>query len=243
VVTPATTINEVLNTFLATQSDLLLIDENSVVADPHMELLTDYPRSASAALVAIEKNGDTLVRQNRIASASSASHKVTIGNRKFVGLLRLSQKQREEIATALQTAAITKARGNTVDLVLVALTRAMIKVDAAEVWAAPYCRSSDATVREETKRSISQLNMGRVRLRMANRANDGFFSVFFLRKFSKILTWMAVKVGATPNQVTLISFGIGLYSAYAFSQGTFWQIFLVRFFFNSASLLTVLMES
>jgi len=226
VVTPATTINEVLNTFLATQSDLLLIDENSVVADPHLELLTDYPRSASAALVAIEKNGDTLVRQNRIASASSASHKVTIGNRKFVGLLRLSQKQREEIATALRNAATTKAKGNTVDLVLVALTRAMIKVDAAEVWAAPYCRSSDATVREETKRSISQLNMGRVRLRMANRANDGFFSVFFLRKFSKILTWVAVKVGATPNQVTLISFGIGLYSAYAFSQGTFWQIFL-----------------
>ena len=61
VVTPATTINEVLNTFLATQSDLLLVDENSVVADPHMELLTDYPRSASAALVATEKNGDTLV--------------------------------------------------------------------------------------------------------------------------------------------------------------------------------------
>ena len=226
VVTPATTINEVLNTFLATQSDLLLIDENSVVADPHLELLTDYPRSASAALVAIEKNGDTLVRQNRIASASSASHKVTIGNRKFVGLLRLSQKQREEIATALQNAATFKAKGNTIDLVLVALTRAMIKVDAAEVWAAPYCRSSDATVREETKRSISQLNMGRVRLRMANRANDGFFSVFFLRKFSKILTWVAVKVGATPNQVTLISFAIGLYSAYAFSQGTFWQIFL-----------------
>lgn len=226
VVTPATTINEVLNTFLATQSDLLLIDENSVVADPHMELLTDYPRSASAALVATEKNGDTLVRQNRIASASSASHKVTIGNRKFVGLLRLSQKQREEIATALQNAATTKARGNAIDLVLVALTRAMIKVDAAEVWAAPYCRSSDATVREETKRSISQLNMGRVRLRMANRANDGFFSVFFLRKFSKLLTWVAVKVGATPNLVTLISFAIGLYSAYAFSQGTFWQIFL-----------------
>ena len=226
VVTPATTINEVLNTFLAKQSDLLLIDENSVVADPHIELLTDYPRSASAALVAIEKNGDTLVRQNRIASASSASHKVTIGNRKFVGLLRLSQKQREEIATALQNAATFKAKGNTIDLVLVALTRAMIKVDAAEVWAAPYCRSSNATVREETKRSISQLNMGRVRLRMANRANDGFFSVFFLRKFSKILTWVAVKVGATPNQVTLISFAIGLYSAYAFSQGTFWQIFL-----------------
>ncbi len=80
-VTPATTINEILTSFVDSQNDLLLIDENSVVADPHMELLTDYPRSASAALVATEKNGDTLVRQNRIASASSATHKVTIGNR------------------------------------------------------------------------------------------------------------------------------------------------------------------
>ena len=61
---------------------------------------------------------------------------------------------------------------------------------------------------------------------MANRANDGFFSVFFLRKFSKLLTWLAVKIGATPNQVTLISFAIGLYSAFCFAQGSFWQIFL-----------------
>ena len=226
VVTPATTINEILTLFIDSQSDLLLIDENSVVADPHMELLTDYPRSASAALVAVEKNGDTLVRQNRIASASSASHKVTIGNRKFVGLLRLSQKQRPEIIAALENALTHKVRGNALDLVLVALTRAMIKVDAADVWAAPYIRSADKSERDQTQESIAKLNMGRVRLRMANRANDGFFSVFFLRKFSKILTWLAVKVGATPNQVTLISFAIGLYSAYSFSLGGFWNLFL-----------------
>ncbi len=226
VVTPATTINEILTLFIDSQSDLLLIDENSVVADPHMELLTDYPRSASAALVAVEKNGDTLVRQNRIASASSASHKVTIGNRKFVGVLRLSQKQRTEIIAALENALTHKVRGNALDLVLVALTRAMIKVDAADVWAAPYIRSANKSERDQTQESIAKLNMGRVRLRMANRANDGFFSVFFLRKFSKILTWLAVKVGATPNQVTLISFAIGLYSAYSFSLDGFWNLFL-----------------
>jgi len=226
VVTPATTINEILTLFIDSQSDLLLIDENSVVADPHMELLTDYPRSASAALVAVEKNGDTLVRQNRIASASSASHKVTIGNRKFVGVLRLSQKQRTEIIAALENALTHKVRGNALDLVLVALTRAMIKVDAADVWAAPYIRSANKSERDQTQESIAKLNMGRVRLRMANRANDGFFSVFFLRKFSKILTWLAVRVGATPNQVTLISFAIGLYSAYSFSLGGFWNLFL-----------------
>ncbi len=226
VVTPATKIEEILHNFVESETDLLLIDEDSVVADPHMELLTDYPRSASAALVAAEKNGDTLVRQNRIASATSASHKVTIGNRKFLGVLRVSQKQRDEVIGALENAIRCNPKGNAIDLVLVALTRAMIKVDAAEAWAAPCGRTSNPAEREKIKSDIAALNMGRVRLRMANRATDGFFSVFFLRKFSKLGTWLAVKLGATPNQVTLISFAIGLYSAYNFSQGTFWSIFL-----------------
>jgi hypothetical protein len=60
---------------------------------------------------------------------------------------------------------------------------------------------------------------------MANRANDGFFSVFVLRKFSKLFTWAAVRLKMTPNQVTLISFAVGLLSAYEFSRGTFWPIF------------------
>jgi phosphatidylglycerophosphate synthase len=61
---------------------------------------------------------------------------------------------------------------------------------------------------------------------MANRANDGFFSVYFLRRFSKVLTWVAVKIGATPNQVTIASFAIGLYAAYLFAQGDFRSILL-----------------
>ena len=229
IVTASTSIEEIVKKFEESSVDLLLVDENSVIADPHLELLTDYPRGASAALVATEKNGNTLVRQNRIASASSASHKVTIGNRQFAGALRLSQKQRSEILSALTSAASRKAQGNALDLVLVALVRATVKVDAADIWAAPFARSADPQERERVKEEIAKLNMGRVRLKMANRANDGFFSVFFLRKFSKLLTWVAVRVGATPNQVTLISFAIGLYSAFCFAQGTFWQIFLGAF--------------
>ena len=78
IVTASTSIEEIIKKFEESSVDLLLVDENSVIADPHLELLTDYPRGASAALVATEKNGNTLVRQNRIASASSASHNVTI---------------------------------------------------------------------------------------------------------------------------------------------------------------------
>ena len=229
VVTSSTKVREILDSFKALDSDLLLLDQNSIIAQPHLELLTDYPRSASVALVSTQKNGDTLVRQNRIASASSSSHKVTIGNRNFAGAIRISQRQRDEVIKALEGAANANLSGNAIDLILVALTRARVQVDAAELWAAPYARSSDDLVRENIKSELANLNMGKLRLKMANRANDGFYSVFFLRKFSKLLTWLAVRVNATPNQVTLISFAVGLYSAFCFTKGTFSQTLLGAF--------------
>jgi len=228
-ITAKTSLSEILETFQNSTRDLLLLDERTVITDPHLELLTDYPRSSSAALVAIAKNGNTLVRQNRVASASSSSHKVTIGNRDFVGAMRLSQRQREKIISAVENAITYKAKGNALDLLLVALVRATIKVDAVDVLSAPWSRSDDVQERERVKHELASLNIATLRLKMANRANDGFFSVFFLRKFSKILTWVAVKVGATPNQVTLLSFAIGLYSAYSFSRGTFLSILLGAF--------------
>ena len=225
-VTSSTTVREVLGSFKATTDDLLLLDQNAVIAKPHLELLTDYPRSTSVALVATQKNGDTLVRQNRIASASSQSHKVTLGNRNFAGALRISQNQREHVISALEGAIESRLPGNAIDLSLVALTRARVQVDAADLWAAPYARSADNLVRESVASELENLNLGQLRLKMANRANDGFYSVFFLRKFSKLLTWLAVRVKATPNQVTLISFAIGLYSAFCFTKGSFSQTLL-----------------
>jgi hypothetical protein len=139
--------------------------------------------------------------------------------------MRLSQFQREEIIEVLNKVKDTKHAGTAIDLVLVALVRAALVVAPAEVAGAPYIRSSDAAEREAVKREIAALNDARLRLKLANRANDGFFSVFFLRKFSKLFTWAAVRLKMTPNQVTLISFAVGLYSAYQFSQGTFWSIF------------------
>ncbi|MEY4206801.1 MAG: hypothetical protein RL255_638, partial [Actinomycetota bacterium] len=221
VISQKSTIRDVITEFESSNQDLLLIDERTVIADPHLELLTDYPRSSSAALVAVQKNGNTLVRANRIASASSVSHKVTIGNRDFVGAIRLSQNQREAILKALSEAEEFGAKGNALDLVLVALVRATVRVDGVDIWSAPYSRSDLASEREAVARQLAELNIEKLRLSMANRANDGFFSVFVLRKFSKILTWLAVKIGATPNQVTTISFLIGLYSAYSFSRGEF----------------------
>jgi hypothetical protein len=224
-VSSQTTLAELLQNFLATDQDLVFIDENTVITQPHLELLTDFPRGASAALVGKENDfADTQVVRTSVVSASSSSHTVTNPNRVFTGALYLSQKQRVEIEKAVAGAIASKATGHALDLVLVALVRATIRVDAVELLEAPFTRSSEAPRKEQTAKQIQKLSIPRLRLKLANRANDGFFSVYVLRRFSKLLTWVAVKIGATPNQVTIASFAIGLYAAYLFAQGDFWSI-------------------
>jgi hypothetical protein len=224
-VSQQTPLTDLLQSYLASSQDLVFVDEHTVITEPHLELLTDFPRGASAALVGREKDfANTQVVQGSIVSASSASHTVTNPNRVFTGALYLSQKQRAEIEIALGEAAAAKAAGHAIDLALVAIVRATIRVDAVELLEAPFVRSSEPELREKTAKQIQKLSIPRLRLKMANRANDGFFSVYVLRRFSKVLTWIAVKIGATPNQVTIASFAIGLYAAYLFAQGDTWSL-------------------
>jgi phosphatidylglycerophosphate synthase len=224
-VTSNNTLADLLKHFVDAKDDIVLLDATSVITEPHLELLTDFPRSASAALVAKELDfADTLVRATQVVSASSASHKPTEANRVFTGAIRLSKKQATEITNALEVAIARNAKGHALDLLLVALVRATVRVDAVELVAAPFARSQDETVRTQTTKALTKIKIPMLRLKLANRANDGFFSVFFLRRVSKLLTWAAVKVGATPNQVTIASFAIGLYAAFLFAQGDTWSL-------------------
>ena len=221
----ATTLRDLMKLFTDSADDVVFIDENTVLTEPHLQLLTEFPRSASAALVGKQTDfSDTLVRAGQVVSASSASHKTTESNRVFTGALRLSKKQTPEITKALGEAISRNAKGHALDLALVALVRANIRVDAAELVAAPFSRSEDVEFTSATTKALAKINIPMLRLKLANRANDGFFSVFVLRRFSKLLTWMAVKIGATPNQVTLASFAIGLYAAFLFAQGDTWSL-------------------
>jgi phosphatidylglycerophosphate synthase len=224
-VNASTTLAEILKAFSDSSDDLVFVDENSVLTDPHLELLTDFPRSTSAALVGKSVDyADTLVRASKIVSASSASHKTTESNRVFTGAFRFSKKQDLHIKSALQGAISANAKGHALDLALVALVRANVKVDSVELVDAPFSRSQDKGVTAQTEEALRKVKIPSLRLKLANRANDGFFSVFFLRRVSKLLTWAAVKIGATPNQVTIASFAIGLYAAYLFAQGDTWSL-------------------
>lgn len=224
-VADSTKISEILTAFTESKFDLILIDENSVFSQPHLELLTDYPRKTATALVAPLYDGETRVIGDRVVGASSSFHTAGGGNSTFVGAMRLSQNQRNDVIAALGAIDKSGVSGHPLDLILVALVRAGIYVASAQLTFAPFVRSKDSDLRSKVKSEIASLNEGRLRLKMANRANDGFFSVFVLRKFSKLFTWAAVRLRVTPNQITLISFAIGLLSAYEFSRGDFWSIF------------------
>ncbi|MEJ6573904.1 MAG: DUF5941 domain-containing protein [Actinomycetes bacterium] len=221
-----TKISDVIQVFESSNQDLLLLDINSVVTKPHLELLTDYPRTVTTALITKVKDGGTRISQGQISGTTSDYHEVGHGNYLFLGIVRLSQFQRQEIIETLSKIKDTNHPGNAIDLILVALVRAAIVVAPAEIAGAPFIRSSNADERLAIQNQIAKLNDARLRLKLANRANDGFYSVFFLRKISKLFTWLAVRLKMTPNQVTLISFAIGLLSAYEFSKGSFWAIFI-----------------
>lgn len=214
-VTGSTKIAEIIDNFENNAQDLLLIDTDTLVPTPIMELMSDYPMGASNAMVTSNFGGNIEVGGGAVISASSDYHRAEAGTHDFVGLLRLSQKQRHEILSALNAIKDGNYPGKKIDLVLVALIRSGISILTTPVDKKFWIRTS-----EKSGNEFDGINESRLRLKLANRSNDGFYSVFFLRKISKLLTWAAIKLKMRPNQITVISFIVGMYAAFLFSKGT-----------------------
>ena len=214
-VTSSTQISEIITQFENSSQDLLLIDVDTLVPKPILELMSDYPMGISSSMVSKNYGGNVEVGGGAIVSASSEYHRAEAGTHDFVGLLRLSVNQKSEIISALSAIRDTNLSGKRIDLVLVALVRSGLAISSNPIDKKYWIRTS-----EKTGQEFSEVNENRLRLKLATRANDGFYSVFFLRKISKLLTWVAIRLRMRPNQVTALSFLIGLYAAYQFSLGT-----------------------
>lgn len=64
----------------------------------------------------------------------------------------------------------------------------------------------------------------RARLDAAVKANDGFFTTFFVSPYSKYVARWAARRGLRPNQVTVASLLLGAVAAAAFATGERWGL-------------------
>ncbi|MBT5183400.1 MAG: CDP-alcohol phosphatidyltransferase family protein, partial [Actinobacteria bacterium] len=132
-----------------------------------------------------------------------------------------------DLEKAIHSGVITADSSEVVELVLAALTRAQIGVRAVELIDAPWFRSpEDVTV---SKAQIAAMPQSRIRGLQANRVDDGFYSTFVVRKLSKPLSSVAIKLRMSPNLVTVISFIVGVAAALSFAQGARWALVLGAF--------------
>ena len=215
-----TSLDSIIERFSSASEDLILRESTLEIQQPYLDELEDFPHRQSAAIVALAGEGevrDVFMRNKLIRSVMTPIHDSPAANRRFTGILRLSVYQREAIIDALKQGKDERfAKIRLLDLVLLLLVRNAINVTPVSIGRAPWrnsYRGRDGEVPVLTPRGAKRL-----KLTLANRSNDGFFSVLVLRRLSKPITAFSVRFGISPNLITFVSLLIGFYSAYLFSQ-------------------------
>lgn len=108
-----------------------------------------------------------------------------------------------------------------VALLLVTAVRGGVPVAATAlppglVWALPTSAAEVA----EARRARGDVDEERVRLDAAVKAEDGFFTTFFVSTYSRYWARWAARRGFTPDQVTVVSMLLGVVAAVGFAWGT-----------------------
>lgn len=213
----------------------LIVDADLIVADACLGQLVDDPAVRSGALVgeAAPADGDAgeaapvRVAQKRIASAGSAVHDVSEPSAASLGALVIDARDTAAAAEALTAlAAAARARGwqaDPLDLTLVGLVRGQVAMGAV-ASVGPVLRGGTPEQRAQVQSDLAGIDEARVLLERANRPDDGFYSTYVLRRASKPLTAMALRLGLTPNQISVFSLFVGLAAALCFATGSWWGL-------------------
>lgn len=216
----------------------LVVDGDLIVADACLGQLVDDPSVRSGVLVADgpgavpgdASSGSAVpvrVAQRRVASAGSAVHTVSGPTGVALGAVVLDSRDIEAAAAALRTAARTAEalgwQADPLDITLVALVRAQVAIGAVGA-VGPVLRGGDPRQRDRVFADLAAIDEARVLLERANRPDDGFYSTFVLRRASKPLTSLALRLGLSPNQVSLFSLAVGLSAAACFAVGAWWGL-------------------
>ncbi len=205
-------------------------DRDDLVHDDHEIGGGAWPPDGDRVTVATGASGAAApvrVAQKRIASAGSAVHDVSAPNAESLGALVIDARDVPAATAALiGAAAAARAHGwraDPIDVALVALVRAQVAM-AAVTSVGPVLRGGTPEERVAAQQELAGIDEARVLLERANRPDDGFYSTFVLRRASKPLTALALRLHLTPNQVSVFSLGVGLVAALSFATGSWWGL-------------------
>jgi hypothetical protein len=220
VIDESTSLDSIIEEFAKSDSDLILEESGFDIHQPHRDEIIDFPHRQSAALIAGLGEGesaDVFIRNKLIRSVRTPVHSAPAANRRFIGLLRLSANQKSEVLAALEQGKDPKfASIPVMDLILLLSVRNAIAITPVGIGKAPW--RNPMRGKPEAIPTLTVRATNRLKLTLANRSNDGFFSVLVLRRLSKPMTALSVRLGISPNLITFVSLLIGFYSAYLFSQ-------------------------
>lgn len=231
---PARAASEQLDRLLAALGyggRVVAISEDLVVIDEALAPIDADSLAPTSALVVADARGDLAVQHHRVVSAGTSFHRVADPTHRSVGALVIAEadaaqacKVIVELRGVLVSGELQLEQTELLEAVLVALVRGQIPVRAVEMVDVPWFRSpQDPQAAQESAYSVSRQ---RVRGLLANRTDDGFYSTFVVRKASKPLTRLALRLGLSPNTITVLSFLIGLGAAALFATGQWGWIVL-----------------
>jgi hypothetical protein len=208
---------------------IAVVAADLVVAERALSPITHDPFAPTSALVAADHRGDVVVRHHRVVSVGTAFHEVRDPTHRSVGAVVIApadsvpaREAVQDLCRALDSGAVMLPPEDMTEAVLLALVRSDVAVRSVEIVDVPWFRSpGDFQGAHAAAFSVPEARIAGL---LANRVDDGFYSTFVVRKASKPLTRIAIRLGMSPNSITAISFAIGIGAAAAFAAGQWWWI-------------------
>lgn len=222
---------ELLVALQDSNSAIIVVAPDLLISPLVLSPITENSLAGTSAAVRPQRDGNLRIAHHGVSAVATSFHHINAGNAQSVGAIRIHPRDFpvaliavNELVQAIDSGAITPHDCEVTELVLAALTRSQINVRAVELIDAPWFRS--AVDLDAARTEIQVMSDSRIRALQANRVDDGFYSTFIVRKLSKPLSVLAIKLHMSPNFVTVISFIVGIAAAVSFAQGARWALIL-----------------
>jgi hypothetical protein len=230
----ATGLLEIARAARAGTGPLLLVAADLRVHPEALADLAEDPRPGTAVLAsrsaAVADRADLRVRAGRVVAVATAAHAVRDPDTAFAGALRIGAHDRA-VAGELAARLAELARrdgwvGDPLGYLVLGLVRSGVAVGTVLLDPWPWARGADAGAQalQEHLAAMTPVEVHAARLRRAGKAEDAFVATFLSRPLARRLTPVALRLGLTPNQVTVLSVVVGLAAAAMFAVGRPWAL-------------------